>query len=276
MHKSLASLCALLITATLSACSGSSAELQIPNPEAQTSTLSEAGRRADVAISSPLRQLSLRHWNTSTLTVTIDTRKKLRGPVTLRLERADGSTGDVIEVTPSTVTLAERGPTTLALKLRPTRVAFPADGEAQPWRLVASQGGREVGRLAMPVTLDYVKFRFTMTPVTAREGMTATTTLTVDADSRELPPFTFSLSPYIPEERTQYELVDDPQRPTQYRVNSLPASFQVPVAFKLFPGVMIPPNSAMFQLSVDGLDSLGSGRYGPKYVRADLVWNLAP
>ncbi|PNY79691.1 hypothetical protein [Deinococcus koreensis] len=277
MHTSSAGLSALLLAALLSACSSSTSEVLASLPDAQPAVLSDsaAQKSAVLGLSSAERQLSLRHWSASTLAVTIDPRKTLRGPVSLRLERADGEGGDVIEVTPGSVTLKDRGVTAVELKLRPTQVAFPAPGGPQSWRLVASQGGQELGRLPLTITLATVEFSFTLAPVTAREGQTVSATLTVDADSREVPPFTFSLSPYIPDERTQYELVDDPQRPAQYRVTSLPATFQVPILLKSFPGVQLPPDSAAFQLSVDGLNALGSGRYGPKYVRANLYWKLA-
>lgn len=272
MNRIVAGLTSAILSAALASCAQAPAGALTRSPETAGTVSAESGA---LKITSAAQELTLRHWSTSALSVVLEPRSTLSGPVSLRLERADGDSGDVIEVTPGTVTLSGKGPTAAELKLRPTQVAFPVPGGAQSWRLVASQGDRELGQLPLSLSLEYADFTFTLGPVTAREGQTVSATLTVDAASREVPPFTFSLSPYIPDERTQYELVGDPQRPAQYRVTSLPATFQVPLLLKSFPGVQLPPDGAVFQLSVDGLDSLGSARYAPKWVRANLIWNLA-
>lgn len=219
-----------------------------------------------LAITSTVSAVTLTHWTPGDLPLSV-TGGEGGGPVTLRVERTDGEAGDVIEVTPATVTPGD-APT--ALKLRATRVAFPAPDGAAPWRLVASQGGREVAHLDLDITLNTVNLTFTVQPVTAREGQTAQATMTVDADSRDLPPFTFTLSPYIAEDEASIQ----PANRT-YTVTTLPATVQVPITFGMFPG---DPSggTAAFQLSVDGLsDTLGSNRYLGKYVRADVTWNLA-
>lgn len=277
MNRIAAGLASAILTATLVSCAQAPAVALTQNSGDAGSVGVDSGAQpsGSLKITAAAQQLTLRHWSTSALSVVLEPRGRLSGPVSLRLERADGESGDVIEVTPGTVTLNGQGSAALTLKLRPTQVAFPAPGGAQPWRLVASQGSRELSQLPLSLTLEYADFTFSLGPVTAREGQTVSATLTVDAASREVPPFTFSLSPYIPDEQTQYELVGDPQRPAQYRVTSLPATFQVPLLLKSFPGVQLPPAGAIFQLSVDGLDSLGSARYAPKWVRANLIWNLA-
>lgn len=273
MCRTKAAATALLVTVFLAGCSTSA-----PESPASQATLSVAAARrpAVLDMTSTTAHLGLGHWSQGKLDVTLTPLKKLRGAVNLRLERADGSTGNVITVSPSSVTLDPQNATFTTLGLRPTNIVYPAPAGAQDWRLVASQGGRVVGSMTMPITLSHINFSFTLQPVTAREGQTVSAVLTVDADTRDVPPFTFSLSPYIPDEITQYELLDDPANPTQYRVTTLPATFRVPVLLKSFSGGLISPTSTAFQLAVNGLTTLGSTRYGPRYVRADLRWNLAP
>ncbi|THF87098.1 hypothetical protein E7T09_07990 [Deinococcus sp. KSM4-11] len=218
-------------------------------------------------LTSSTRELSLKQWSVSSLPITTTGGG---GPVTLRMERADGDTGDVIEVSPSTFT---PGAAPAALKLRPTKVAFPAPEDAAPWKLVASQGGKDVASVDLNVVLQTANLTFTLQPVTAAEGQTVDAVLVVDADAHDLPGFTFSLSPYIPDESESYELAGNPA--TTYTVTSLPATFHVPITFKAFHGDEV-TRTAGFQLSVDGLsDTLGSNRYLGKYVRANLTWNLA-
>ncbi|MFC3834836.1 hypothetical protein [Deinococcus rufus] len=247
-------------TAVSSADTGSAA----PGTPATVPAAQPAGQ--PLALTSTVSAVTLTHWTPGDLPVKV-TGGEGSGPVTLRVERTDGETGDVIEVTPATVTPGD-APT--ALKLRATRVAFPAPDGAAPWRLVASQEGREVAHLDLDITLNTVNLKFTVQPVTAREGQTAQAILTVDADSHDLPPFTFTLSPYIAEDEASIQ----PANRT-YSVTTLPATVQVPITFGMFPGDPA-GGSAAFQLSVDGLsDTLGSNRYLGKYVRADLTWNLA-
>lgn len=274
MFRIKAAVAALLVTGVLAGCSSSMPE----SPAAAEETLSAAAARQPTVLgmTSTTTHLGLGHWGRGKLDVTLSPLKKLRGTVSLRLERADGAAGDVIEVSPSTVTLSAQGATFTTLTLRPTRLAYPAPAGAQSWRLVASQGGRMVGSMTIPITLSPVQFSFRFQPVTAREGQTVEAVLIVDADTHGLPPFSFSLSPYIPDEISEYELLGDPLNPARYQVNTLPATFRVPVLFKTFRTAQTPPTQTAFELSVGGLSTLGSAAYGPRLVRADLRWNLAP
>ncbi|GHF38013.1 hypothetical protein HNQ07_001115 [Deinococcus metalli] len=272
-----AGLIALVAVSLLCGCSQS--DVNAPEPAAAASTVAAAPATTPPAeaavkplsITSSTTALTLTHWTATTLPVTVTGGNG--GPISLRAERADGRDGDVIEVSPATFTPG-KAPT--AVTLRPTKVVFPQPDGAAPWKLVASRGGQDLASLDLSVTLNTVNLRFTMEPVTAAAGQTVDAVLTVDADSRDLPGFTFSLSPYIPDEAEYYGPVADATGPRTYTVTSLPATIRVPITFKTFPGDPA-AGPAIFQLSVDGLaDALGSNRYLGKYVRATVTWTPAP
>uniref|UniRef100_UPI002869B2D5 hypothetical protein n=1 Tax=Deinococcus sp. TaxID=47478 RepID=UPI002869B2D5 len=163
-----AGLLAFLAVALLSGCSDQAASVPIPAavPASQVTEATGVQSASALKVTSSTSELTLKHWSAAELPVTFTGGS---GPVALRMERTDGQDGDVIEVSPSTVTL---GTAPTALKLRPTRVAFPSPEDAAPWKLVASQGGKDVASLDLQVTLQTVALSFKVQPVTAAEGQT--------------------------------------------------------------------------------------------------------